>query len=435
MCRTGTGAKGAADMIVAVIGLGYVGLPLAMAYASAGANVIGVEINELRVLNLRNGKSYISDVDSEVVLANADRFYVTTSYEYIKYADAIFVCVPTPYDKQKRPDLTAIRSAGESIGENIGRDQIIVLESTSWPGTTTKVFRAAIRWGQAAAREEDKPLDRFVLAFASERVNPGSGIAITDIPKVVGVVESIGVFRNKSDEARVVDLFEFAGFKVHLVSSPETAEMSKLLENTFRAVNIALANEMAMLCDKMGLDVWEVVRAAATKPYGFMPFYPSPRVGGHCIPIDPYYLHAAAMEHDIHMRSIETAMAINESMPQYIADLVRKAANDAGVVVSHENTILIGTAYKPGVTDMRGAPWKAISPLLEYATVYERPGDEIIDRAEIAVILVKDTGYDYTRVVTRMAVIVDCCNATEFYSHTDNVTYLGCGMPWWERAP
>ncbi len=414
-------------MIVAVVGLGYVGLPLAMAYARAGANVIGIDTDEQRVQALMEGRSYIPDVSSNMVWGMS--IYVTTSYEYIKYADAIFVCVPTPYDKQKRPDLTAIKSAGESIGKNLGHtDQIIVLQSTSWPGTTTEIFGQAIVDGQASNVTFAGRIARPVLAFASERVNPGSGVDITSVTKVVGV---FGGWSARGREERVLKLFAFAGFQTHLVSSPEAAEMSKLLENTFRAVNIALVNEVAMLCGKMNLDVWEVIEAAATKPYGFMPFYPGPGVGGHCIPIDPYYLHAKAMEYDVHMRSIETAMAINESMPQYVADMTRRFAHARKLLVS-ENIILLGRSYKPGAQDERGAPWKTISPLLGNAPVYDRPTEEDFRHKGIAVILVKDEGYDYSPLLKGIALIIDCCNATAGYPHTANVRYLGCsaGLSW-----
>lgn len=406
-------------MIVAVVGLGYVGLPLAMAYADAGAYVIGIDIDRERVEKLKKNESYVSDVSDATLIANADRFFATSSYEYIGRADAIFVCVPTPYDSQKHPDLSCITSAGDSIGKYLQPKQVIILQSTSWPGTTGDVFFKSI--AETITWEMCPSDDAPVLAFSSERVNPGSGIDITDVTKVVGV------YGREEEQRRVLDVLHFAGFKTYLVSSPEVAETSKLLENTFRAVNIALANEIAILCEKMEIDVWEVIDAAATKPYGFMPFYPGPGVGGHCIPIDPYYLQAKAMEFGMHMRSIETAMAINEGMPEHVAKIVREQADIASIPVTCRSTILVGKSYKPGTNDQRGATWKSISPLLDNARAYDRPDEKTLQNAMIAVILIKDEGYDYTTLIDLMPVVVDCCNATAGMANTYRVKYLGAG--------
>ena len=405
--------------VIAIVGLGYVGLPLAMAYADAGANVIGIDIDEKRVESLRAHKSYVGDVSDADLVRNDARFFPTTGYEYINQAYAIFVCVPTPYDAQKHPDLTAIESAAASIGDNLGESQVIILESTSWPGTTVDVFAKTLF---KSASFWHAIIEEPIIAFASERVNPGSGVKITDITKVVGVHGG-----RHEEEQRVCDVLKFAGFKPHLVSSPAAAEMSKLLENTFRAVNIALANEMAILCDRMRLDVWEVIEAAKTKPYGFMAFYPSAGVGGHCIPIDPYYLHAKAMEYDLHMRSIETAMAINEGMPKYVADLAIKTAAEYGCCVRPHNTLILGKSYKPGTDDTRGAPSQIISSLLGGAPICDSPTYDQLRRADIMIITVNDPEYDYSDVLDRAIVVIDCCNATaEYHQPGKNVRYLGC---------
>ena len=402
-------------MIVAVVGLGYVGLPLAMAYADAGAKVIGIDVDEDRVESLKRGESYVSDVGNMSLLHNMKDLYFTTAYEHIGKADAIFVCVPTPFDKQKHPDTSYIRSAGQSIGNHVRENQVVILESTSWPGTTAEVFWDAMSEGMPSLWEMAPP----IVAFSSERINPGSEIHITQIPKVVGL------YGDRADREKVLDILRFAGFTPHLVSSPEVAEMSKLLENTFRAVNIALVNEVAMLCEKMNLDVWEVIEAAATKPYGFMPFYPGPGVGGHCIPIDPYYLHAKALEYNVHMRSIETAMAINEGMPQYVADLVMREA--AYRKLDTEKIVLLGSSYKPNTNDTRGAPSAEISLLLD-AVICDDPDIGIMSHTDIAVVLVKSTDYNYQYLLDNVPLVVDCCNAMPGMSTTDNsIVRLGVG--------
>ncbi|HET7496202.1 MAG TPA: nucleotide sugar dehydrogenase, partial [Candidatus Limnocylindrales bacterium] len=334
------------DRRVAVIGLGYVGLPLAIAFAEAGLSVEGIDAYAGRVRELNEGSSPIDDVtDERLAAALADGLTVVSPADaHLGDADAIFVCVPTPITSTKDPDLAPVLSAAETIRQGIRAGQLVVLQSTTFPGTTTGPFREVVeRSGLSAGTD-------FDLAFAPERVNPGDpASASKGVPRLVGATtpqatkRAAALLRNVNDN--VVEL-----------SSPDAAELAKLLENVFRNVNIAFVNQLALLCERMGLDVWEVINAAATKPFGFMKFTPGPGVGGHCIPVDPYYLSWRAREFDFIDRFIELAGDINFAMPRHVVGLVADALNDRGRALKGAKVGILGVAFKPNVRDARNSP-------------------------------------------------------------------------------
>ena len=305
---------------VGIVGLGYVGLPLALAFSEAGFEVLGFDVQQQRVDLVNKGQSYIGDIDSEVISAavTSKRLEATTDQSRSKEMDAIFVCVPTPLTKTKDPNLSYVISESETISRYLHAGQLIVLESTTYPGTTREVMLPLLESsGLRAGRD-------FYLAFSPERVDPGcKSFNMKNTPKVVGGIDSAST---KLAEL----LYQHVADVVVPVSSPEVAEMTKIFENVFRSVNIALVNELSMLCEKMGISVWEVIDAAASKPFGFMPFYPGPGIGGHCIPLDPYYLASKAREYDFHTRFIELAADINEQMPHNVTRHIMEALNSRG---------------------------------------------------------------------------------------------------------
>src|SRR2546423_3064993 len=341
--------------VVGIIGCGYVGLPLAAAFAKAGYRVTAVDVDVEKVRKLNAGESYIRDVPSDDIagLVKQGRLRATTSYESLREAHIIFVAVPTPFDRAKQPDLSYIIRAAEGIAGVLQRGQLIVLESTTYPGTTDEVMRPILeRSGLTAGAD-------FYLAFSPERIDPGNKtFGIENTPKVVGGIDP------ESTALAAAALQQITQGRIHTVSSARVAELTKLLENTFRAVNIALVNDLAMLCDRMGIDIWEVIDAAATKPYGFMPFYPGPGVGGHCIPVDPYYLSWKAREFDFHTKFIELAGKIKPSMPYFCVDKIERVLNEHGKPVNGSRILLLGVSYKPGVGDLREAPPLRIIKLL-----------------------------------------------------------------------
>ncbi len=331
---------------VAVIGLGYVGLPLAVAFAKAGFPVIGIDVDENKVAALNAGKSYIGDISDEDLRPHvaSGRLRATTDYDALREADAIFICVPTPYDAQRAPDLSYIRAAAESIRPRLRPGQLVVLQSTTYPGTTEEVVQPILEAsGLRAGRD-------FYLAFSPERIDPGNKQwSAYNTPKVVGGVDP--------ESTRLAcELLSQMGAPVHPVSSPRAAEMTKLLENIFRAVNIALVNELALLAERMGIDFWEVIEAAKTKPFGFMPFYPGAGVGGHCIPVDPYYLSWKAREYDFYTKFIELAAEVNQAMPYHAVDLVAEALSQDGRPLKNARVLVLGVAFKPDVDDPRNSP-------------------------------------------------------------------------------
>ncbi len=403
-----------------VIGLGYVGLPLAVEFARAGFGVVGYDVDERKVAELMAGRSYIPDVSSahlaEVV--KSGKFVATTDSKRLGEVDIIDICVPTPLRKTKDPDMTYVVQAVEATAAVLKKGQLIILESTTYPGTTVEVVQPSL------AAKGFKPGVDFYLAFSPERVDPGNPQFQTkNIPKVVGGI-------NEDSTRAAVAFYNQVMDKVVPVSSPSVAEMVKLLENTFRAVNIGLVNELALMCHRMSLDVWEVIDAAKTKPFGFMPFYPGPGLGGHCIPIDPHYLSWKARQFNFEARFIELAGQINSSMPEFVVHRVADALNSQKKALNGSRVHVIGVAYKRDVNDLRESPALEILELLDEAGAIVSytdpyfPGfkhghldlksvDEktMHDGADCGVIVTDHKAFDYKSMVTNFKLLVDTRNA------------------------
>jgi UDP-N-acetyl-D-glucosamine dehydrogenase len=339
-------------MSIGIVGLGYVGLPLAVAFAEEGQEVVGVDIDARKVEAVHAGRSYVEDVADERVAAVRDRIKATTRYAELARVEAILVAVPTPLTANREPDLGPLVDAARSLAGVLQAGQLVVLESTTYPGTTRERLVPLLEESGLAAGTD------FHVAFSPERVDPGrTDYTLRTTPKVVGGLTPACL-------ERAVALYEPVCDEVVEVSGPETAELSKLLENIFRSVNIALVNELAMLCDRMGIDVWEVLEAAATKPYGFMRFEPGPGMGGHCLPVDPFYLAWKAREYDTPTEFVELAGEVNQAMPYFCADKVARALNDHSKPVRGSRVAVVGVAYKPGVSDLRESPALKIMRLL-----------------------------------------------------------------------
>ncbi len=332
--------------VLGVVGLGYVGLPLAVEFARGGLRVVGVEVDPRKVERLNRGESYIPDVPSTSVadLVKRDLLSATTDYAELRHADAVSICVPTPLRKTRDPDMSYVVGAAEKVAEYCHPGFLIVLESTTYPGTTEEIFAPKLRDKGFTVGED------VFLAFSPERIDPGNAkFGVRNTPKVVG-----GATAACTEVA--VALYRLAVDTVVPVSSPRAAEMVKLLENTFRAINIGLVNEMALMCDKLGVDVWEVIEAAATKPYGFMRFTPGPGIGGHCIPVDPLYLSWKLKSLNYTARFIELADAINSHMPEHVVTLVADALNEEEKALRGAKVLILGAAYKPDSDDLRESP-------------------------------------------------------------------------------
>ncbi|MBI3522177.1 MAG: nucleotide sugar dehydrogenase [Chloroflexi bacterium] len=365
---------------VGIVGLGYVGLPLGVAFARAGFPVIGVDLSAEKVAALTRGESYILDVPAGHVREQLDsgRFRATVEFDALSVADAIFVCVPTPFDRAKAPDLSFITSAAESLVPVLRKGQLILLESTTYPGTTEEVLIPILeRSGLRAGAD-------FSVAFSPERIDPGNRTyTIANTPKVVG-----GIDRDSTDRAALLLQQVVKEGAVHRVSTPRAAELTKLLENTFRAVNIALVNELAVLCDRMGIDVWEVIDAAKTKPYGFMAFYPGPGVGGHCIPVDPYYLSWKAREYDFSTKFIEVAAETNQDMPFFAVEKFRRQLGAHGRALLGARVLVLGAAFKRDIDDARN------SSAIKVIEILRREGAEVrYHDPHVPMIRVADTVY------------------------------------------
>ncbi|MGC9384807.1 MAG: nucleotide sugar dehydrogenase [Kosmotogaceae bacterium] len=333
--------------VIGVIGLGYVGLPLAVEKAKAGFKVIGFDVQDQKVKMVNEGHNYIGDVlpaDLEKIV-NEGRLRATTDFNEVAGCDVVAICVPTPLNKFKQPDLSYVEKSAKELSKRLHKDMLVVLESTTYPGTTEEVLKPILEESGLKCGED------FYLAFSPERVDPGNLIYKTkNTPKVVG-----GVGEESTEVAKA--LYESVlDAQVFTVSSPKEAEMAKILENTFRIVNIGLINEMSIVANKMGINLWEVIDAAATKPFGFMPFYPGPGVGGHCIPIDPFYLTYISRRYDYHTRLIELAGEINDSMPEYVVDRLMKALNKKKKCLNDAKIVMLGIAYKNEIDDMRESP-------------------------------------------------------------------------------
>lgn len=409
--------------VIGIVGLGYVGLPLAVAFADAGLNVLGFDNQQKRVDLVNKGQSYIVDVSSESLsTAIANKLLeATVDQTRLKEVDAICICVPTPLTKTKDPDLSYVIYESEEISKHLQRGQLIVLESTTYPGTTSEVMlpileRSRLKMGQD-----------FYLAYSPERVDPGSSsFNIKNTPKVVGGIDSQSTRLAELLYSQVADI-------VVPVSNPEVAEMTKIFENVFRSVNIALVNELTLLCEKMGISVWEVIDAASTKPFGYMPFYPGPGIGGHCIPLDPYYLANKAREYDFHTRFIELAADINEQMPHYVASRITAALNANGKSINGAKVLVLGVAYKKDVEDVRESPSLKLIKLLGQrgaSLSYNDPyvmtitiaessltsvdlTDEILSLADCVVIATDHSCYDYKRIVNVARLVFDTRGATK----------------------
>jgi UDP-N-acetyl-D-glucosamine dehydrogenase len=399
-------------MKVGIIGLGYVGLPLAVAFGEAGHDVLGVDTDARVVEGLAAGHSRVEDVPSERLAALAQRLNATTDHSPLADCDAVLICVPTPLANQREPDLTYIADAGRSLAGVLRERQLVVLESTTYPGTTRERLLPILEEsGLAAGRD-------FHLAFSPERIDPGrADHTLRTTPKVVGgLTEACG--------AHAVELYREICDQVIAVSTPEAAEMSKLLENIFRSVNIALVNELAVLCDRMGIDVWEVVDAAATKPFGFMRFEPGPGMGGHCLPVDPFYLAFKAREYDFPAEFIELAGKVNQHQPHFCVARVVRALNDVGKPARDSRVLLLGVSYKAGIGDLREAPALKITHLLRelgaeisyhdphVAEVAELdlasvPLEEALGRCDVACVVTAHGEIDYERVVAEAPLVVD----------------------------
>jgi UDP-N-acetyl-D-glucosamine dehydrogenase len=404
-----------------VIGLGYVGLPLAMEFAKAGFSVTGIDVDEKKVEMLNAGESYILDVPAEDVrqAVASGRFRATTDFSRLGELDTINICVPTPLRKTKDPDLSYIVAVAEEIAKYLRRGQLVILESTTYPGTTDEVVQPMLEAKGLTAGED------FFLAFSPERVDPGNAEFHTgNIPKVVGGV-------NEASTAAAVALYSQIVKTVVPVSNTRVAEMVKLLENTFRAVNIGLVNELALMCRDLHINVWDVIDAAKTKPFGFMAFYPGPGLGGHCIPIDPFYLSWKAKQFGFESRFIELAGHINGSMPRYVVERVGEALNSRCKAIRGSKIHLFGMAYKPDVSDSRESPALDIAQLLlqrgavvSYSDPYvpaAEHGDTrltaiAVDEAwargiDCALITTNHGAFDYREIVERAPLIVDTRNA------------------------
>jgi UDP-N-acetyl-D-glucosamine dehydrogenase len=403
---------------VAVIGAGYVGLPLAVTFAEGGGRVLVVDVKPQIVEALNRGTSHIEDVTSERLAALVDNGLVVASvdYEQVKHAHAVLIALPTPLSRQREPDLSYIERAAQSLAPVLQRGQVVVLESTTWPGTTREILQPLLEHGSGLKAGVD-----FHLAMSPERVDPGREDWTTKTtPKVVG-----GITAESTKAA--ADVYRAALNTVHEVSTPDAAELTKLLENIYRAVNIALVNELAQLCDRMEIDVWEVIDAAATKPFGFASFKPGPGLGGHCIPIDPFYLTWKAREFDFSTRFIELAGEVNNNMPYFCRSLISQALNHgANRSVSGSKILILGVAYKPDIGDWRETPAEKLIHLLRNAgadVAYHDPFVPEFDGMSSAslepeaydciAIVTNHSQIDYGDLVRRGKVIVDFRNATK----------------------
>jgi len=401
---------------VAVIGAGYVGIPHAATFAEAGCSVLVVDVVPELVERLNRGESHIEDVSSErlAALVSSGQLRATTDYAEVAGCDAVVIAVPTPLSRQREPDLSIVESAARSLAPVLRKGQLVVLESTTWPGTTREVLQPILETSGLRAGED------FHLAFAPERVDPGRTDWTTKTtPKVVGGL-------TPACTERAAELYSRAIDTVHRVSTPEAAELTKLLENIFRSVNIALVNELAILCDRMGIDIWEVVDAAATKPFGFMRFSPGPGLGGHCIPVDPFYLTWKAREFGFYTEFIELAGKVNEEMPYFCRSLISQALNHGAQKAMKGSRILVlGVAYKADIGDVRESPALKIISLLRNAGAdvsYHDPHvPRVDDLASVAyepgaydcVVIVTDhSSVDYEALVDEAKLIVDLRNAT-----------------------
>jgi len=426
-----------AQLRVGIIGCGYVGLPLALRFAEAGHRVTGFDTDPKKVTMLNAGKSYIEHIRQEKIqqYVNSRHFGATNDFSRLAENDAIIICVPTPLDEYREPDLSYVEDTAKSIQPHLQRGQLVVLESTTYPGTTEELVlpileKSGLRCAIAAGPEnENVPVD-FFLAFSPEREDPGNKqYGLAQIPKVVGGVNPPSGRAAQALYAQVVA-------RVIPVSSTKAAEMTKLLENIFRCVNIALVNELKLLCQRMGMDVWEVIDAAASKPFGFMPFYPGPGLGGHCIPVDPFYLSWKAREYDFSTRFIELAGEVNTAMPYHVVDSIAEALNQHKKSLNGAKLLVLGVAYKKDVDDLRESPTLKIMEILQkrgaqfdyndpyfpqlhkmrhydYSNMKSVPlNAEALGKYDAVIIATDHSSYDYGAIVDGAKLVIDTRNAT-----------------------
>ena len=422
------------DITVGVVGLGYVGLPLAVEFGNVGIRTIGIDVDEKRVGLLNEGVNYIQDVDDAELkkLVDQGTFSATTDFSSLMHIDAVCIAVPTPLSKTKDPDITYILAVNEELKKYVHKNLIVILESTTYPGTTSELIQPALE-----ATGLKIGTDIFLL-FSPERVDPGNPVYHTkNTPKVIGGVTENCLQLGMAVYGHVMD-------ELVPVSSPEAAELTKLLENTFRSINIGLANEMAIMCAKLGVNVWEVIDAAATKPFGFMKFTPGPGLGGHCIPIDPHYLSWKMRTLDYRARFIELASEVNSAMPEYVVELVGEGLNRHAKSINGSKILLLGMAYKPDIDDVRESPALDVYALLEAKGAKVEFHDPYVDKIrfdsrmedtieldmsklgeyDCVVITTNHSDYDFAAVVENSRLVVDTRNATKNIDN-DKVIRLG----------
>jgi UDP-N-acetyl-D-glucosamine dehydrogenase len=405
-------------MAIGVVGLGYVGLPLVVAFAQAGENVIAVDVDQRKIDALAIGESYVEDISSDLLRSVLGNVHAGTDYAPLAEAEAILICVPTPLTANREPDLGPLEDSAQALAGVVREGQLIVLESTSYPGTTRELLVPVLEQGSSLTVGEG-----FNVAFSPERVDPGrTDFTLKNTPKVVGGM-------TKTCANRAAELYGRVCDKVIRVSTPEAAELTKLLENIFRSVNIALVNELSMVAERMGIDIWEVVDAAATKPYGFMPFEPGPGMGGHCLPVDPFYLTWRAREFHMSTEFIELAGKINQQMPVYCVERIELALNDATKPIRGSKIVLLGVAYKGGIGDIRESPALRIIeeltrrganlvyhdphvPELTKLNLVSTPLEDALEKADAVVLVTAHPGIDHLEIARQAALFVDLRGVT-----------------------
>lgn len=421
---------------VGIVGLGYVGLPLAVEFARAGYTTIGFDVQKKKVDSVNAGQNYIGDIVGDTLKKEVEtgKLRATGDFSFIKEVDAVAICVPTPLDAHQQPDISYVKGSTESVAEYVHPGMVIILESTTYPGTTEELLKPILE------RSGLKCGTDFYMAFSPERVDPGNKQYKTkNTPKVVG-----GIGKDATEVAASLYRNVLEG-GVYEVSSPAVAEMEKLLENTYRNINIGLANEMAIICNRMGINVWEVIEAAKTKPYGFQAFYPGPGLGGHCIPLDPFYLSWKAREYDYHTRLIETSGEINTAMPEYVVDRVMKVLNKNKIAMNGAKVLVLGVAYKNDIDDYRESPaLNVIDHFIKQGAVttyydpfipeYKHKGkthysekaltDEMLRNADIVVICTSHSCFDYDHIQKTAKEIFDTRNAMKNVKDRSNIELL-----------
>lgn len=422
--------------VVGIVGLGYVGLPLAVEFAKAGYRTIGFDVQKKKVDSVNAGHNYIGDIVGDALKNAVDegKLSATSDFSFIRGVDAVAICVPTPLDKYQQPDISYVKGSTESVAKYAHKGMVVILESTTYPGTTEELLKPILEAGGLKCPED------FYLAFSPERVDPGNKQYKTkNTPKVVG-----GVGKDSTEVAAALYRSVLAG-GVYEVSTPAVAEMEKLLENTYRNINIGLANEMAIICNRMGINVWEVIEAAKTKPYGFQAFYPGPGLGGHCIPLDPFYLTWKAREFDYHTRLIETSGEINTSMPEYVVQRAMNVLNKDKKSLNGAKVLVLGAAYKADIDDYRESPALNVIDLLikegadttyydPYVPEYKHKGkthtgakeltDAMLRGSDIVIICTAHSCFDYDKIQKLAHAVFDTRNAMKDVKDRSNIELL-----------